>query len=135
MLLTLAAVTGGYQLALALGISGPLAMVITGIMVGAYIGVIKMRRIKRKRKPRDFLGVIDEVLNAILFLLIGFELLAIKASTLQIVAILLTIPLVLLVRLITVSIPIKFIQLKRNHNPYIISILTWGVYGADWLSL
>ena len=63
--------------------------------------------------------------------LIGFELLAIKASALQIVAILLAIPLVLLVRLITVSIPIKFIQLKRKHNPYIVSILTWrGLRGG-----
>ncbi|MDE3400486.1 cation:proton antiporter [Coxiella burnetii] len=127
ILLTLAAVTGGYQLALALGISGPLAMVITGIMVGAYIRRDQDETHKKKTKALEtFWEVIDEVLNAILFLLIGFELLAIKASTLQIVAILLTIPLVLLVRLITVSIPIKFIQLKRNHNPYIISILTWG---------
>ncbi len=70
--------------------------------------------------------MIDELLNAVLFLLIGFELLTIQASGWQIIAIIGAVPLVLLVRLLTVAIPMKFIQLRRQHGPYTIAILTWG---------
>ena len=57
-----------------------------------------------------FWEVIDELLNAVLFLLIGFELLNINVNNFNIVPVLLMIPLVLLVRLITVAIPMKFID-------------------------
>lgn len=124
ILLTLGAVTGGYTFALWLGISGPLAMVVAGILVGNKN--IHKKQTKMSESLDTFWEVIDEILNAVLFLLIGFELLNIQASGLQIIAILGAIPLVLLVRLVTVAIPMKFIQLRRQHNPYTIAILTWG---------
>ena len=121
ILITVALVTGGYHLALLLNISGPLAMVIAGIMVGNMI----------QTKPfmstmHTFWEVIDELLNAILFLLLGLELLIIKANTKEIIAAILMIPLVLLVRLVTVAIPMKTLELRRAKRPYLISILTWG---------
>lgn len=125
ILITLAIVTGGYTLALHLDISGPLAMVVAGIFVGNKTRKIAAENMRQMLET--FWEVIDEILNAVLFLLIGFELLTLKASPQQFVAILLVIPLVLLIRLVTVSIPIKFIHLrKRRRRPYMIRILTWG---------
>jgi len=125
ILITLAVVTGGYSLALAIHISGPLAMVVAGIFVGN-----KVRNGSKKGEMDDalkiFWEVIDELLNAILFLLVGFELLAINITDYRLLAVVFAIPLVLLVRLITVAVPMKFIQLKGNRDPYLISILTWG---------
>lgn len=125
VLITLAVVTGGYNLALALQISGPLAMVVAGIFIGN-----KRKRIAPNPQGRDtvdvFWQVVDEMLNAILFLLIGFELLTISVTGWQLVAVIAVIPLALLVRLFTVAIPMKLIQLKHHNSPYAISILTWG---------
>jgi len=125
ILITLAVVTGGYSLALAANISGPLAMVVAGIFVGN-----KVRKNSKEGKTHDalemFWEVIDELLNAVLFLLVGFELLAINITDHRILAVVFAIPLVLFVRLITVAIPMKFIQLRRSREPYLISILTWG---------
>lgn len=125
ILITLAVVTGGYTLALAAHISGPLAMVVAGIFVGN-----KVRKNSKEGKTQEtletFWEVIDELLNAVLFLLVGFELLAINITDHRLLAVVLAIPLVLLVRLFTVAVPMKFIQLRRNRDPYLISILTWG---------
>lgn len=123
ILITLVIVTGGYHFALVMDISGPLAMVIAGIFVGN-----KGRRGSKQNETRRILEVfweaIDEVLNAILFFLIGFELLTLKASTVELIAIVAAIPLVLLIRLITVAIPMKMFQFSKR--PYMISMLTWG---------
>ncbi len=125
ILITLATVTGGYTLALALHISGPLAMVVAGILIGN-----KVRSNLTQQEPNKSLSIfweiIDELLNAMLFLLIGFELLNINIDRIQFAAIVLTIPLVLLIRLITVAIPMKLIQIRKVHEPYTISMLVWG---------
>lgn len=124
VLITLALVTGGYDLALSFGISGPLAMVVAGIFVGnSGAGHEKS---SHSETLHLFWETIDEVLNAILFLLIGFELLAINASFSELWATVAVIPMVLIVRLVTVTIPMKFFQRKRTSEPYTISILTWG---------
>jgi len=133
ILLTLVVVTGGYSLALALGISGPLAMVVAGIFIGNGIQkkVVNNQKNAGNNNPPSFLTVfwevVDELLNAILFLLIGFELLTVNITDYKPVALILVIPLILLVRLITVAVPMKFIQRKKvQHEPYLISLLTWG---------
>ena len=124
ILITIASVAGGYSLAQAIHISGPLAMVAAGIMVGH-----KARQSLSNELFSDlskFWEVIDEILNAVLFLLIGLELLNIHASYKELIAAVAAIPLVLVTRLITVAIPMKLIQLKNQHEPHIIAILTWG---------
>lgn len=122
ILITLAVVTGGYNLALALSISGPLAMVVAGIFVA--------NNTANNQTHRDLLHlfweIIDDVLNAVLFLLIGFELLAIDVTWSHLLLALITIPIVLLIRLATVSLPIKLLHKKRLPEPYTITILTWG---------
>lgn len=125
ILLSLALVTGGYQLALQWGISGALAMVVAGIYLG-----YQARRGRFGQATHHimelFWELIDEIFNAILFLLIGFELLVLNIHRYQLLALLLIIPLVLLVRLITVALPMKGLQRGSRPLPYAISILTWG---------
>lgn len=116
ILLTLAAATSGYSLANALGISGPLAMVVAGIYLSDVL----------KESQHLFWEVIDEVLNAVLFLLLGFELLSIHVSQWEWVAMLVAIPLVLLTRLITVAVPMRLLAFHQKHPPHTIAILTWG---------
>ncbi len=125
ILITLMVATGGYSLALALNLSGALAMVVAGIFIGNSVRKNKLQT-QIRRDLDIFWEVIDEVLNAVLFLLIGFELLLIHATYRELVAAVITIPIVLLVRLGTVALPMKMLQLKRHHNPYLIHILTWG---------
>ncbi|MCB1827343.1 MAG: sodium:proton antiporter [Coxiellaceae bacterium] len=125
ILITLALVTGGYTFALSLNISGPLAMVVAGIFLGNKVRSTPTES-KRNEALKIFWEVIDELLNAVLFLLIGFELLNLNFDNLSISSILIAIPLVLLVRLVTVAIPMKSIQMRKTHEPYTISVLTWG---------
>jgi len=125
ILLMLVVVTGAYQFALAINISGPLAMVVAGIYLGhrARSGHYGSRNYEI---IEVFWEVIDEILNAILFLLIGLEILTIHIHGWEVVAALVAIPLVLLVRLVTVAVPMKYFGLIKAHAPYAISILTWG---------
>lgn len=120
LLTTLAVVTGGYTLALWMDISGPLAMVIAGIWVGRGL---------RKSAHFHFLETIwetvDEVLNTILFLLIGFELLDFTVPAHVLWASLLVIPLVLIIRFLTVGAPILAVP-KARQKPKFAQLLTWG---------
>ena len=125
ILVTLGVVTGGYALALDCGISGPLAMVVAGIFIGNKSQKGRLHA-ESQRTLHTFWEVIDEVLNAVLFLLIGFELLTINFDQSHIIAGLLAIPLVLLIRLITVSVPMQLFARKRKNEPWTIAILTWG---------
>lgn len=126
ILLTLAVVTGGYSLALNLDISGPLAMVVAGLMIGNYLRQPTASK-EIVQTLEVFWEVVDEVLNAILFLLIGFELLNVPLNHWMIIAAVLAIGLVLLVRFITVTVPLKFFAgFGKKQPPYMVSILTWG---------
>ncbi len=125
ILLTLAIVTGGYTLAQVIGVSGPLAMVTVGIFIAS-----RKREIVISKNSREhieaFWNLIDELLNAILFLLIGFEILVIPVSFLQMFASLAAIPLLLLARYLTVALPMGFLKIWRKYPPYSIRIMTWG---------
>lgn len=125
ILITIAIATGGYALAQVMDISGPLAMVVSGIFIGN-----KGRNFHMSKKSRDsldmFWELVDEILNAVLFLLIGFELLLVDAVSTEILAALLAIPMILLVRFITVGIPMSIFKRYKKYYPCTISILVWG---------
>lgn len=125
ILFTIALVTGGYTLAQSLGISGPLAMVTAGIFISNNKNKI-FRSAVTQEHLESFWELIDELLNAILFLLIGFEILLVNFSWRLIVAALCAIPLLLLVRLVAVAIPMRFAKYWRKYPPNTIRILTWG---------
>jgi len=126
ILVTLMIATGGYVLAEVLHVSGPLAMVVAGIFIGNHTRRSLMSKASREHLE-TFWELIDEILNAVLFLLIGFELLVMKITGTEIVAGLIAIPLVLFVRFVTVAAPISlFKRFRRRYSPYFVTVLTWG---------
>ena len=125
MLITLALVTGGFALADALHISGPIAIVVAGLLIGNHGRLLAMSRQTRDRLD-TFWELVDEVLNAVLFVLIGLEILILTFSRMYVIAGLLMIPLVLLARFLSVGFPVTILRLFRSFSPNVIKILTWG---------
>ncbi len=125
VLITLAIVMGGYAFADYLHLSGPLAIVAAGIVTGN-----KSLEFGTSAVTRDYINkfweMIDEVMNAILFLLIGFEMLIIpftsKLLWLGCVAILI----VLIARFLSVALPIIVLKQRMAFERNAIAILTWG---------
>jgi len=125
VLLTLALVTGGYALAEVLHLSAPIAIVCAGLLIGNHGRTLAMSEHTREHLD-TFWELVDEVLNAILFVLIGLEVLALVFLKEYLIAGLVAIPIVLLARFITVSIPITLMSRYRQFAPWAIQILTWG---------
>ena len=125
VLITLALVMGGYALAQALGVSGPVAMAVAGLIVGNQ-GVRYAMSDGAKDYVVKFWEIIDEILNAVLFLLIGLEAIAVwHESKIMLVAIA-TIPIVLLARLLSVGTPLLLLYRIHNLGPGSLPILWWG---------
>lgn len=125
VLLTLALVTGGYALAGLLHVSGPLAVVTAGLLIGNHGRYFAMSETSRHHLD-SFWEMVDEILTAVLFVLIGLELIIISLKTNYLAAGLLAIPAVLLARFISVGIPVNLLKLRRSFTPHAIKILTWG---------
>ncbi|MEJ2879965.1 cation:proton antiporter [Pedobacter sp. GR22-6] len=125
VLITLSVVMGGYLIAHAMHISGPLTMVAAGIVIGNY-----GKRTAMSATTKDYLNkfweLIDEILNAILFLFIGFELLIIKNITSYWQIGLISIAIVLFARFISIYIPVKLIPFKNKFSSGTIKVLVWG---------
>jgi monovalent cation:H+ antiporter, CPA1 family len=125
ILLSLALVAGGYALADALHLSGPIAMVVAGLMIGNQGRSFAMSP-KTNERLDSFWELVDETLNAVLFVLIGLEVLALSFTVKNLVAGLLAIPIVLAARLISVGLPIRMLQRRVWFEPFTVRILTWG---------
>lgn len=125
ILVTIALVAGGYALASRLHMSGPLAVVVAGLMIGNHGRAYAMSE-KTEQQLDTFWELIDEVLNAVLFLLMGLELLVVHFEWPIVWAGLLAIPLVLLARLISVGIPVMALRPFQSSMPNSIGALTWG---------
>ena len=125
VLITLALVTGGYALAHKLHVSGPLAMVVAGLFIGNHGRLFAMS--PRTREHLDtFWELVDEVLNATLFVLIGLELAILTLRGEYLVAGLATIPVVLAARFISVGVPIGLMRGIRSFSPNAVRVMTWG---------
>lgn len=125
LLITLALVFGGYALAMALHLSGPIAIVVAGLMIGNSGRQLAMSDNTREHLDM-FWELVDEVLNAILFVLIGLELLTLPFNMSYIWAGILMIPIALAARFISVGVPIKIMSKWRRFSPKVVQILTWG---------
>ena len=125
VLLTLALVTGGYALTSALHMSGPLAVVAAGLLTGNQGRHLAMSDVTREHLD-TFWELIDEVLNAVLFVLIGLEILVLTVTPHYLIAALIAIPVVLVARFISVGIPISLFRTVRTFTPHAIKIMTWG---------
>jgi len=125
VLITLALVMVSYSLAFALHFSGPIAVVIAGLLIGN-----RGMRFAMSESTRDhvhkFWTLLDEILNASLFLIIGFEILAITETASNLATTLIMIPVVLLARFVSVGLPISLLSLKEKYTPGAIVVLTWG---------
>ncbi len=125
VLLSLALVAGGYALADALHLSGPIAMVVAGLMIGNHGRNFAMSATTIERLDQ-FWELVDEIFNAVLFVLIGLEVLALTFTAKNLVAGLLAIPIVLAARLISVGLPIRVLRRRVWFEPFTVRILTWG---------
>ncbi|RJS91445.1 sodium:proton antiporter [Salinisphaera sp. Q1T1-3] len=125
VLVTLALVIGGYAAADAIHVSGPLAIVSAGLLVGHHGRGLAMS--DRTREHVDtFWELIDEILNAVLFVIIGLEVLHISFSQNAIIVGLAAIPILLVARFVAVGLPIIALKSRRDFAPHTIKILTWG---------
>jgi len=125
VLITFALVTGGYALAGAIGTSGPLAMVAAGLLIGNQGRRLAMS--DRTRENLDtFWELIDEILNAVLFVLIGMEVLVLTFSGRHILAGAIAVPMVLLARFVTIGLPVTVLRRWTRFAPHAVRILTWG---------
>lgn len=125
VLLTLALVLGGYSLAMALHISGPIAVVVAGLLIG-NTGRSFVMSDKTREHIDTFWELIDEILNAILFVLIGLEVLVLTFAEPYLWAGLVMIPVTLLARFIAVGVPIRLMRRARSFSPRVVQVLTWG---------
>jgi len=123
VLVTLSVVMGGYLIARQMHISGPLTMVAAGLFMGNFNVKFKMKSITQDYLIK-FWELIDEILNAVLFLFIGFELLMIKDLRHFIVPGLVAIVIVLLARVISIWGPTKF--MRKTFSPQTVKVLVWG---------
>lgn len=125
VLITLAVVMGGHLVASAMHMSGPLAMVAAGLVVGNYGRQFSLSEVSKDYLDK-FWELIDEILNAILFLIIGFELIIITNIGDYWLIGIICIAMVLFARLISIWLPVKMIPMKTKFNKATITILVWG---------
>jgi CPA1 family monovalent cation:H+ antiporter len=125
VLISLGLVTGTYALAQSLELSGPIAVVVTGVMTGNH-GASHAMSDTTRRYLFSFWSLIDEILNSVLFLLIGLEVLVIRFDASLIPLGMAAIPIVFTASLFSVALPMAFVSAEQHFVKGTIPILTWG---------
>lgn len=125
LLLTIGIPTAGYAFAEIIDVSGPLAMVVSGIMIGNWTRFIGFSKESEEHLDR-FWELVDEFLNGVLFLLIGMSMLLFKFHEEDWILMAIAVPLVLLGRYLSVFTAYIGFKRYRTYNPWSIRILTWG---------
>lgn len=124
-MISIALVTGTYAIATRLHMSGPIAVVVAGVLMGnrgAEYGMSDQTR----RYVFGFWTLVDEILNAVLFLLIGLEVLVLAFAPALAWVGLAAIPLVLLARFLAVMVPVTLLSRRQHFTPGTVPVLTWG---------
>lgn len=125
VLLTLATVLGGYALAQHLHVSGPLAMVVAGLVIGNQGRAYAMS--DRTREYVDgFWELVDEILNAVLFVLIGLESIVVPYSPTMALAAAFAVVITLAARWLSVGLPVALLNTIFGLPPRAWRVLTWG---------
>ena len=125
VLITLAIVMGGYSLATYLHFSGPLAMVVAGLLIGNQGIELAMSKVTRDYVQK-FWEMIDEILNAVLFVLIGLELILIPFDISYVIIGLVVTVIVLMVRYFSLAFPSYALNFRKTFAPNALLIMTWG---------
>nr|WP_232342556.1 sodium:proton antiporter [Hymenobacter negativus] len=128
VLITLALVAGGTALATYLHTSGPLAMVMAGLLVGHFSRSGGMLSDASQDYVDKFWELIDEVLNALLFVLMGLEVLVLHIPGRTVLAGLAAIAVVLAARLAAVALPLGLLRVRNTFraSDHSLAVLTWG---------
>lgn len=125
ILITLSLVTGGYALATAIHTSGPITMVVAGLIIGNRGRQFAMSERTRERLD-SFWEFVDQILNSLLFVLIGLELLTINVSWPSFAAGLAAVPASLFARFASVILPVALFAKREKLNTRTLTIMTWG---------
>ncbi len=125
VLFTLAVVMVTYALALALEMSGPIAMVVAGLFMAGKGTKVKLSEITRDHLL-TFWSLLDEILNSVLFLLIGLEVLIVAASLDHLGVALIAIPLTLGARAISVGLPMAVLSRWEDYTKGAYPVMVWG---------
>ncbi len=125
VLLTLGLAFGGYELAVYLHVSAPIMAVCAGLLIGD-VGTKYGMSEETRRYVEGFWTLIDEILNAVLFLMIGFEVFAVAFKMEFLATGVLSIALALVGRLAAVAIPVLLLRPFRSFSAGVVPIMTWG---------
>ena len=125
VLITLGLAFGGYELAVALHVSAPIMAVCAGLLIGD-VGTRHGMSEETRRYVEAFWHMVDEILNAVLFLMIGFEVFAVAFSLDNMTAGVLAIGLSLLARLSAVAVPVLLLRPFQDISRDVIPVMTWG---------
>lgn len=125
LLITLALVLGGYSLAERCHVSAPIAAVVSGLLIGNHGRTLAMSDVTRDHLDK-FWSLVDEILNAVLFVLIGFEMLLLKLSYTLAAASFAAIAIVLFARWLSVTVPTLLLYKSAPSERGTIALLTWG---------
>jgi CPA1 family monovalent cation:H+ antiporter len=125
VLLTLGLAFGGYELAVALEVSAPIMAVCAGLLIGDVGTRLGMSE-ETRRYVEAFWKLIDEILNSVLFLMIGVEVFAVVFDATYVMAGLSAIVLGLIARFLAVAVPITLLRPFRDYSTGVIRIMTWG---------
>ena len=125
VLITLGLAFGGYELAVYLHLSAPIMAVVSGLFIGD-VGMKHGMSEETRRYVDAFWKLIDEILNAVLFLMIGFEVFAVAFTDDAIVAGIGAIGLSLFGRLVAVALPVMVLKPFREFSQGVVPIMTWG---------
>jgi len=125
IMITLAMATAGYSLAEYLHTSAPIAVVVMGLLIGNHGKAFAMSERTREHLS-SFWDLADELLNLLLFGLIGIEIIAIAAPADHVAPALIAIPIVLAARLASVGLPVLALGVFREFSPNTVKIMTWG---------
>ncbi len=125
LLLTIGIPTAGYVFADVIHVSGPLAMVVSGIMIGNWTRFIGFSK-ESEEHLDHFWELVDEFLNGVLFLLIGMSMLLFEFHEEDWIMMAIAVPLVLCARYLSVFVSYIGFKRYRKYNPWSIKILTWG---------
>lgn len=133
--ISIAIVMGGYWLASMIHVSGALAMVVMGLIIGDYLHK-SCESEPLKENMNVFWKVLDEILNAVLFVLIGLEIVSLNFHPDYLIAGIMAIPIVLFSRYISVFISNIFFKKEHRSNKNKVAVLTWaGLRGGISIAL
>ncbi len=125
VLITLGLATGGYSLAERLGVSAPLAVVVMGLVIGNDGARHAMSPATREHLF-SFWELVDQILNLVLFGLIGISLLSLDAAKVSLLAAAVLVPLVVAVRFVSVGVPVVAMRRWLPETPHAVKLMTWG---------